>query len=51
VTRLLESEIVSRYYYQKGRIEQSLRNDDDLAKAVNLLNQPTQYEALLQPKK
>lgn len=51
VTRLLESEIVSRYYFQKGRIEQSLRNDNDLAKALNLLAQPVQYQALLQPKK
>jgi carboxyl-terminal processing protease len=51
VTRLLENEIVSRYYYQKGRIEQSLKTDNDLAKAVNLLNQPTQYDALLQPRK
>jgi len=33
---LLEEEIVSRYYYQKGRIESMLRNDIQAAKAVDV---------------
>lgn len=51
VTEMLESEIVGRYYYHRGRIEQSLRYDEDLDKALHLLEQPTQYQVLLQPKK
>lgn len=51
VKEMLESEIVGRYYYYRGRIEQSLRGDEDLDKALGLLQQPTQYQALLQPKK
>lgn len=51
VTRLLESEIVSRYYYQKGRVEYSLRSDNDLAQALKLFDQPTSYQALLKPAK
>lgn len=51
VKRLLENEIVSRYYFLRGRIEHSLRSDNDLAKAVGLINQPSQFQALLIPKK
>lgn len=51
VKRLLENEIVSRYYFLRGRIEQSLRTDNDLAKAVTLIDKPGDYQALLQPKK
>jgi carboxyl-terminal processing protease len=51
VKEMLESEIISRYYYQRGRIAHSLRNDQELAKAVSILSAPTQYSALLQTKK
>lgn len=51
VKDMLESEIISRYYYQRGRIAHSLRNDDELAKALSILAAPTQYSALLQAKK
>jgi carboxyl-terminal processing protease len=50
ITRLLENEIVSRYYYQKGRIEQSLRTDNDVEKALALISQPSQYGSYLQKK-
>ena len=51
VKDLLESEIISRYYYQRGRISHSLRNDPELAKALIILAAPVQYSALLQSKK
>jgi len=51
IRRLLENEIVSRFYFQKGRIEHSLKSDNDLAKAMSLMEQPIQYQALLQIKK
>ncbi len=51
VMRLLQSEIVTRYYYQRGRIENGLITDKDFNRAVSILTQPAQYTALLSPKK
>ncbi len=47
IKRLLEGEIASRYYYQKGRLIQDLRNDPDYDKAVSLLEQPAEYRKIL----
>jgi carboxyl-terminal processing protease len=44
---MLENEIVSRYYYQKGRAVNSFRSDDVLKKALEVLNNPTQYNTIL----
>lgn len=44
---LLEREIVSRYYYEKGRIEVGLKNDDEVKEAINLINNPSRYKELL----
>jgi carboxyl-terminal processing protease len=49
--QLLESEIVSRFYFSKGRISQGIKYDTELAKALNLLEHPEQYKELLKPKK
>ena len=46
---LLRLEIVSRYYYQVGRIEASLLNDDDLNEAFDVLLNKTRYESILKP--
>lgn len=51
ITRLLENEIVSRYYYLRGRIENGLKHDNDLDKALELVSKPEKYQALLQVKK
>lgn len=51
VKEMLEGEIISRYYYLKGRIANSLQYDAELAKAITLLNAPTDYSALLTKKK
>lgn len=47
IKRLLEGELASRYYYQKGRILQGLRNDPDYDKALSLLEQPAEYRKIL----
>jgi len=47
IKRILESEIVSRYYYQKGQIEISLKNDVVLKKAINTLNDQVLYKSIL----
>ena len=51
IKKLLENEIVSRYYYLKGRIEHSLRSDKDIEKATSLIIQPSQYQGVLQAKR
>jgi carboxyl-terminal processing protease len=45
---LIEKEIVSRYYYQKGRIQIGLRNDLEIEKAVELLYNQAEYKKLLE---
>lgn len=51
VKRILENEIASRYFYQKGRIIQGLREDKTVAKAIELIGKPEQIQSLLQIKK
>ncbi len=44
----LESEIVTRYYNQKGRIQASLDNDPFVQKSIEILKNPAQYGKILQ---
>jgi carboxyl-terminal processing protease len=43
----LRDEIVSRYYYQKGRIIANLKDDPQLNKAVELLKEPSTISSIL----
>ncbi len=47
IKKYLEGEIVSRYYYQKGRIEFSLKHDDDIAEAQRLLTDNNKIKIIL----
>jgi len=47
IKELLKSEIVSRYYYQKGRVESLLDNDPDIKEALTLLADKTKYASIL----
>ena len=47
VTRMLESEIVKRYYYQKGELLASLKDDKVLEKALEVLANRTLYQQTL----
>jgi carboxyl-terminal processing protease len=49
VKHLLENEIASRYYYVRGRIAQGLQYDKELDKALALIAQPADYQAVLKP--
>jgi len=44
---LLRNEIVSRYYYQKGRIESNLSFDNDIKKAKEVLKNNDLYTSIL----
>lgn len=49
IKRLIEAEIVKRYYFQKGAIVQQLKDDPDLKEALKVLADKTAYEAVLAP--
>lgn len=50
ISLILRTEIVSRYYYQKGQIEVLLSDDPELQKAINLLHTPKEYRSILKLK-
>ena len=47
VKHLIEDEILSRYFYLKGRIESSLKYDNDVIEAIALLNKADKMKAML----
>ncbi len=47
VSQALKEEIVSRYFFQKGRIEASLSSDVQVKQALELLAQPARYQQYL----
>src|ERR1035437_2681440 len=44
---LLREEIVSRYYYQNGRIEATLNADPEIKRAIEVLNDANLYNSIL----
>jgi len=50
IKHLLEGEIVSRYYFTRGRIAQSISDDPQVNKALEILGDPAAYQKLLQSK-
>ncbi len=46
----LKEEIISRYYYQNGRIEASLENDPVVHAAIDIFKNSEKYDVLLKPK-
>lgn len=47
ISEVIEGEIVTRYYFQNGRIEASLKHDDEVNKAVEILKDSDTYQAIL----
>ncbi|MCH8331828.1 MAG: peptidase S41, partial [Bacteroidetes bacterium] len=47
IRSLIKQEIVSRYYYQNGRIKAGLEDDPDVKAALKLFNDPAKYVAIL----
>ena len=47
VTDMIEKEIVSRYFHEKGRIKVGLRNDLEIKEAIKLFDDKAKYDALL----
>jgi len=49
ISELLEDEIVSRYYYQKGAIRAAIHDDEGIEKTIDALHSETAYAAYFQP--
>ena len=46
---LINEEIYGRYYYQEGRIGLSLKDDEQVARAAEVLKDEAGYEKILSP--
>lgn len=47
ISYMLEEEIVSRYYFESGMIEAAFDDDQDILAAIEILNNPDEYQRLL----
>lgn len=47
ISEFLESEIVTKYYYQRGSAESSVKYDEEVKRAVEILSDPLQYTSIL----
>jgi len=47
ITRLIEQEIVKRYYYQKGGVEVGLKGDPYIKAALKVLKDKQRYQSIL----
>ena len=47
LVNLIEEEIISRYYFQRGKVEHKLAKDPEVKRAVELLGDNSEYEAIL----
>lgn len=50
IQEILTMEIMSRYYFQKGRIKASINFDIEIKKAIELLQDPQKYDNILSRK-
>jgi carboxyl-terminal processing protease len=51
ITGLLEDEILGRYFYEAGAIAWTIKTDEQVLKAVEILNKYQDYNSILQGKK
>jgi carboxyl-terminal processing protease len=51
ITELLEDEIIGRYFYEEGSIAWTVKTDEQVLKAVEILNKSQDYNSILQGKK
>ena len=47
IKKIIENEIISRFFFQKGRVEASLKNDPYIIKAKNILSDSLKYNKIL----
>ena len=49
ISMILKSELASRYYYQKGSAQVSMKDDKAIEKALEVLNDKALYNSILNP--
>ena len=47
ISEVMEMEIATRYFYQKGKIESTIKHDLEIAKSIEILNDMASYDAIL----
>jgi carboxyl-terminal processing protease len=47
IKKIIEQEIIGRYYYQKGQLQYQLDDDKEVKKALEILNNPEEYQGIL----
>ncbi len=47
ISEILRIEIATRFYYQKGKVKASLKNDPEIEKAIQILSDQKEYSTLL----
>lgn len=47
IKKLMAIEIIKRYAFQAGEVEESLKDDDDLKKALEIINDKSEYNKIL----
>lgn len=47
IRKIMAQEVVKRYYYQAGAVEESLKGDEDVEKAIEMLNDESEYNRIL----
>ena len=47
IEKIVSQEIIKRYFYQRGIIEEQLKDDEDLKAAQKILNSPDEYKSIL----
>ncbi len=47
ITELLEDEIISRYFYESGAIKWTIKKDEQISKALDILNNKEEYNDIL----
>jgi carboxyl-terminal processing protease len=50
ITELLEEEIIGRYFYDEGAIAWSVKKDEQISKALEVLNNKEKYSSILSGK-
>lgn len=50
ITDLLEDEIINRYFYDEGAISWTIKKDEQVLKAIEILNNKEIYESVLRGK-
>lgn len=49
ISKFLRLEIVSRYYYRRGRIASDIKDDEEVLQALEVLNSSGRYDSILSP--